>query len=66
MVRARIESLQRIDRVQAFLRCETEVGPRQDVIAALNQRKAALEDRDDQPARADQLTRTAAADGGEQ
>lgn len=65
MVKKRIDSIERDDRLAAWFDCETVVGPRQPVIAALNQRKAELERRDDQAARADQFTRQAAADGGQ-
>lgn len=62
---ARIRGIQRMDRLKAFQDVEVELGPRKKIMAAINQRKTELESRDDQPARADQLTRSAAADGGE-
>lgn len=65
MVEARIAGIERQDRLDSFLECETEIGPRKAVIALINRRQKQLREQDGQAARADQLTRSAAADGGD-
>lgn len=64
MARARIRGIERMDRLMAFQKCEVELGPRAKIMKYINRRKAELEADDAQPARADMMTRTAAADGG--
>lgn len=42
-IEARIRGIQSVELIDDWLECEIAVGPRQSVLAALNQRKAQLE-----------------------
>jgi hypothetical protein len=41
-IKARIRGIETVDEIEQWTACEAAIGPRQDVIAALNQRKAEL------------------------
>lgn len=41
-IEARIRGIDSLDTIQEWVECEAAIGPRQEIIAALNQRKAEL------------------------